>query len=70
MLNATVSQLCDELGVSKEARKKWRQRGMPDAMKWRVLRLAQNRGLNVTPDMLDEKPVASQASPEPAREAA
>lgn len=51
-LGGTV-KVSQALGVKHSAVSNWRRRGIPDGQKWRILRLAQERGLAVSLDHLD-----------------
>lgn len=43
----------EAMGVVSSAVSNWRKSGIPDAAKWRMLRLARERGVDLDPALLD-----------------
>lgn len=48
------------MGVGQSTVSMWKRNGVPDHAKWRLMRIAQDRGLKLDPRRLDER------DPEPA----
>lgn len=54
--------LARELGVGESTVSMWRRNGLPDAMKWRLLRISAERGWDIEPRELDWRPDAAGAA--------
>lgn len=54
----TQASLAAALGIRASAISNWKRKGISDAMKWRLLRLASARGIELSPETLDGLPAS------------